>query len=110
MLDILLWSHSTRAGILAEPTRLGLLSELRQRLAETIEAIMDSGLAEGIEEVPVPWEIQIEQNRLIAEANSITGSPEGDFMLMLERMKEMNVRLERGEQLEDEDASFDLFG
>lgn len=110
LLDILLWSHSTRAGILAEPTRLGLLSELRQRLAETIEAIMDSGLAEGIGEVPVPWEIQIEQNRLIVEANSITGSPKGDFMLMLERMKEMNDKLERDEHLEESDFPFDLFG
>lgn len=110
LLDILLWSHSTRAGLIAEPARLGLLSELRQRLAETIEAIMDSGLAEGIGEVPVPWEIQIEQNRLIAEANSSTGSPEEDFRLMLERMKEIHERLENGDQPEDEDTSFSLFG
>lgn len=110
LLDILLWSPSTSAGLQAKPVRLGLLRELRQHLAETIEAITDSGLTEGIGEVPMPWEIQIEQNRLLAEVNSITGSPEGDFMLMLERMKEMNDKLERDEHLEESDFPFDLFG
>lgn len=66
LLDILLWSPSTRAGLQAEPARLGLLGEFRQRLTEAVDAIRDSGLTNGMETVPMPWEIQIAQRGAIS--------------------------------------------
>lgn len=110
LLDILLWSPSTRAGVLAKPARLGLLREFRQCLTETMDAITDSGLTEGMEEAPTPWEMQVARRRAISEVTSLTGTPEGDHRLIQERMRKFLERLERGEQPEGGDASFYLFG
>lgn len=110
LLDILLWSPSTRAGIRAKPTQLVLLRGLRKCLAKAMDAITDSGLTEGMGEVPTPWEIQIAQRRAISEVTSLTGTTEGDYKLIQERMRELLKRLELGEQPEDWDTSFDLFG
>lgn len=110
LLDILLWSPSTRAGIRAKPTQLVLLRGLRKYLTEAMDAITYSGLTEGMGEVPTPWEIQIAQRRAISEVTSLTGTTEGDYKLIQERMRELLKRLELGEQPEDWDTSFDLFG
>lgn len=110
LLNILLWSPSTRAGLRAKPARVGLLREFRQRLTEVMDAIIGSGLTDGMEAVPTPWEIQIARRRAISEATSLTGAIEGDCKLIQEQMRKLLERLERGEQPEDWDTSFDLFG
>lgn len=110
LLEVLLENTSAKEAIRSNSWRLPQLKGLQQCLDRVSGAITASGLVAGMEDVPEPWDLQIEQNRLIAEASSITGSPEEDFKRMLERMREIHEHLEQGDQPEDEDTSFDLFG
>lgn len=112
LLEVLIQNRSAQETIRNNGWRLMHLKGIQQCFDRVSRVITDSGLVEGMGEVPEPWDLQAEQNRQIAEAASIEGlrTPDEDFERMIDRMKDMNERLERGEPLEEGEDPFHLFG